>query len=443
MSLLSLSLCQHQVSEDCLYLNIYKPKGVTNAAIVAFIPGEGFDFADASHFDGSALAQSQKVIVVTIQYRVGAFGFLSLAPIADGNMALWDQIMALEWIRDNADAMGGDSSRITLFGRFTGSMSASILMTSPVLRNRSLFSRVILSSGIATKDWAISSNSNEMAANLLEKLNCPDVNCLMTADASKILTAASYGWRPTVDGSIVAEDPIKQVTKKHISKGIHQVMLGSNQMDGTICLLTHFAMRSQFYPKIMADTLSQGDLLDLLKLDSAIYFNNHLDMEEALTDLIDRTEDSLRQGYLDFCSRALIHKPSDLFASALKSIDGLTVYQYRFAQRAPKSVHPSFITTAGHGDDLIYAFGLPEKDTPEGQLSSSFMSYLASFIQTGSPGSPWKDDKIRFINFNSERNATSFNDIDSCTYDRKSSNVVSFLSTHDYSSWQLVNSLSL
>lgn len=424
-------------------MNIYKPKGVTNAAIVAFLPGEGFDFADASHFDGSNLAQSEKVIVITIQYRVGAFGFLSLNGISDGNMGLWDQIAALEWIRDNADAIGGDSSQITLFGRFTGSMSASLLMTSPILRNRSLFSRVILSSGIATRDWAISQNSNDMANNLLDKLSCKDVNCLMTADASKILSAGSYGWRPTVDGLIVSEDPLKEVTKKHISKGVHQVMIGSNQVDGTICLLTHFAMRSTFYPKIMADTLSQGDLLDLLKMDSAIYFNNHLDMEEALTDLIDRTENSLRQGYLDFCSRALIHKPSELFASALKSIDGVSVYQYRFGQRAPKSVHPSFIKTAGHGDDIIYSFGLAEKETPEGQLASSFMSYLSSFIKTGNPGSSWESEKIRFINFNTERNSTSLNDIESCTFDRKSSNIASFYTTHDYSSWQLVNSLSL
>ena len=434
------------MSEDCLYLNIYRPRGVENAAIVAFLPGEGFDFADASQFDGSHLASSQNIIVITIQYRVGVFGFLSLKGVADGNMGLSDQITALEWIHKNAKSFGGDASRVTLFGRFTGSMSASLLMTSPALRDKSLFSRVILSSGIATRDWAISSNSNEMVNNLLNKLNCKDADCLMTADANKILAAASYGWRPTVDGLLVTDEPIAAASKKFISKGVTEVMVGTNAMDGTICLLTHFAMRSPFYPKLIADTLSHGDLADLLAIDSAIYFNNKINMEEAIADLLERTDVSLRQGYLEYCSRSLIHKASESFARVLKSMPHLQVYQYRFSQRAPKSVHPSFINTAGHGDDLIYAFGLIDSQSHESSLAQSFMRYLASFIQTGTPGDSWLTDKIRHINLNTERNATSsssLDDIDSCTYDRKSSNVISFLSTHDYSSWQLVNSLSL
>lgn len=434
------------MSEDCLYLNIYRPRGVENAAIVAFLPGEGFDFADASQFDGSHLASSQNIIVVTIQYRVGVFGFLSLKGIADGNMGLSDQITALEWIHKNAKSFGGDASRVTLFGRFTGSMSASLLMTSPALREKSLFSRVILSSGIATRDWAISSNSNEMVNNLLDKLNCKDADCLMSADSNKILAAASYGWRPTVDGLLVTDEPIASASKKFISKGITEVMVGTNAMDGTICLLTHFAMRSPFYPKLIADTLSHGDLADLLAIDSAIYFNNKINMEEAIADLLERTDVSLRQGYLEYCSRSLIHRASESFAHVLKSMPQLHVYQYRFSQRAPKSVHPSFINTAGHGDDLIYAFGLIDAQSQEASLAQSFMRYLASFVQTGTPGDSWSTEKIRQINLNTERNvtsSTSFDDIDSCTYDRKSSNVISFLSTHDYSSWQLVNSLSL
>ena len=141
-------------SEDCLYLNIWAPSEIRRGCPVAlWIHGGAFDhgFGSEMEFDGVAFA-ARGVILVTINYRVGVFGFLALEDLrredvnkSTGNWGILDQIAALRWVRRNIEAFGGDPDRITVFGQSAGAMSVQTLITSPLTRG--MIHSAILQSG--------------------------------------------------------------------------------------------------------------------------------------------------------------------------------------------------------------------------------------------------------------------------------------------------------
>ncbi len=131
-------------SEDCLYLNIWAPSEVKRGGcpVALWIHGGAFDhgFGSEMEFDGAAYA-ARGVILVTINYRVGVFGFLALEDLrredvnkSTGNWGILDQIAALRWVRRNIEAFGGDPDRITVFGQSAGAMSVQTLISSPLTR---------------------------------------------------------------------------------------------------------------------------------------------------------------------------------------------------------------------------------------------------------------------------------------------------------------------
>lgn len=138
--------------EDCLALNVWRPDTTDRGLpVMVWIHGGGF-VTGASHqalYDGSALARDNKVVVVSVNYRLGILGFgdWSAWPELHGtsNAGLRDQILALEWVRDHIADFGGDPARVTLFGESAGGMSIACLMASPLARG--LFHRAIIQSG--------------------------------------------------------------------------------------------------------------------------------------------------------------------------------------------------------------------------------------------------------------------------------------------------------
>lgn len=141
--------------EDCLYLNVWTPEwpGRSKKPVMVWIPGGGNYFGSGSTptYDSDSLAR-HGVIVVTLNYRLGDFGFFSHPALtrksphhASGNQGILDQIAALRWVRDNIAKFGGDPRNVTLFGESAGSLDVSVLMTSPL--SRGLFKRAIGESG--------------------------------------------------------------------------------------------------------------------------------------------------------------------------------------------------------------------------------------------------------------------------------------------------------
>ncbi len=145
------------ISEDCLYLNVWTPSDAAGKKlpVLAYIYGGGFQFGDGSEsrYGGEAMAQ-KGIVVVTLNYRLGVFGFLALPELtqespnhASGDYGLLDQVAALQWVQRNIAAFGGDPQRVTIAGESAGSMSVSAQMASPVAKG--LFSGAIGESGSA------------------------------------------------------------------------------------------------------------------------------------------------------------------------------------------------------------------------------------------------------------------------------------------------------
>ena len=144
------------MSEDCLYLNVRAPKSAENAPVMVWIHGGGHQFGsgDFPYYQADGLAE-RGVVLVTINYRLGAFGYMAHPALSaddprgvSGNYGTLDQVAALEWVRDNIRAYGGDPERVTIFGESAGAWSVTELMSTPLAEG--LFHGAILQSGAST-----------------------------------------------------------------------------------------------------------------------------------------------------------------------------------------------------------------------------------------------------------------------------------------------------
>ncbi|OTF69556.1 hypothetical protein BLA29_012012, partial [Euroglyphus maynei] len=166
------------MSEDCLYLSVYRPELMPEKNQLpvmvwihggAFISGSIFD----DIYNPSYMVIMGDVIVVTINYRLGPFGFLyDGTDNAPGNQGLYDQILALKWVKNNIGNFGGDPKRVTIFGESAGSMSISALILSPLTEG--LFIRAILQSG-ATNAYLGSCDKNialNKTISFAQRLSC-------------------------------------------------------------------------------------------------------------------------------------------------------------------------------------------------------------------------------------------------------------------------------
>ena len=147
---------QERMSEDCLYLNVWTP-GLDDARrpVMVWIHGGGLSSGSGSSpaYDGSHLAARGDAVIVTINYRLGALGFLPDPALAEdgteGNFGFHDMVAALEWVRDEIAAFGGDPGNVTIFGESAGGISVGILLASP--RAAGLFQHAIMQSGAADR----------------------------------------------------------------------------------------------------------------------------------------------------------------------------------------------------------------------------------------------------------------------------------------------------
>ncbi|GGV63235.1 carboxylic ester hydrolase [Streptomyces longisporoflavus] len=182
------------MSEDCLYLNVYTPSHRTNRPlpVMFWIHGGGFSFGSGETEDASRIAEANDVVVVTINYRLGVFGWLDLPGLSKqgaGNYGLLDQEAALRWTQRNIGAFGGDPSRVTIGGQSAGGHSVCALLASPPARG--LFSGAFIQSGGCpshTAEQAVARGRKYAAA-----AGCSNASCLRTKPAGQLL-ATSGGF---------------------------------------------------------------------------------------------------------------------------------------------------------------------------------------------------------------------------------------------------------
>ena len=220
-------------SQDCLYLNVWTPAcDKQRRPVMLWIHGGAFILGSGSTpiYSGWRLAARGDVVVVTINYRLGALGFLDWRGVVPGsdrpptNLGLRDQVAALEWVRDNIDGFGGDPENVTVFGESAGAMSTASLLGVP--RAKGLFHRVILQSGAAHNV-----SSPEVAARVGEQfveavgVTGPPVKELVNLSVTEIMraqarTSARVGledgvmaWQPCVDGDLIPEQPLRRIVR--------------------------------------------------------------------------------------------------------------------------------------------------------------------------------------------------------------------------------------
>ncbi|KFM71196.1 Cholinesterase, partial [Stegodyphus mimosarum] len=164
-------------SEDCLYLNIWllaKTRASDRKAVMFWIYGGGFTVGSITkpEYDGRLLTFAGDVIVVTVNYRMASLGFLySGSDEAPGNVGMYDQLMAMQWVNENIKYFGGDPKRVTLFGQSAGSIAISLWCISPLTKG--LFHRVIMESGSAAFFRSDHKNSSlSLSQKLAKAVDC-------------------------------------------------------------------------------------------------------------------------------------------------------------------------------------------------------------------------------------------------------------------------------
>jgi para-nitrobenzyl esterase len=251
-------------SEDCLTLNVWTPalKPQKPAPVMVYIHGGAFTLGSTRDelYDGSALAQAG-MVVVSMNYRLGALGFLAHPALgagapgaSSGNYGLMDQRLALEWVRDNISAFGGDPTNVTLFGESAGAIAACLQMVSPAAQG--LFHRLIAESGTCylggtpLKDPGTpgqEDSAEERGVRFAREVGCAEGDiaaCLRTRTPEQLLAASGaaldllkprVGFGPVVDGNVIPAAPRQLLAEGRYAKV--PLMLGANRDEGTIFTL--------------------------------------------------------------------------------------------------------------------------------------------------------------------------------------------------------------
>ena len=360
---------------------------------MVWLPGEGFDFADARQFNGAYLASLGQVIVITIQYRVGVFGFFK------ENVALWDQLAALQWINQNAQSLGGNPENVTLFGRFTGSMSISILLSSPQIISspKPLFSRAILMSGVAVGNWVFDKQQqhDDKVRQVFRAADCTNLDCLKAMPAEELLAKSGYGWKPIIDSVLIEEEPLIALRKGKFPKYIKSAMLGTNSPagEGNLCLVKHMALDKPFYEKLINNNISQNEYQKAIREDLDMFYGNELPESSDTRNGGFVTDRSM---YVEFCAELLINSHMRQYNELLHKISrnqsyGLeNVFNYKLDYKPSFSIAPQFINSSIHGDDVILAFGLAfnnnmQTTASDLEISIMMVKIFSNFAQTGIP----------------------------------------------------------
>lgn len=226
---------EYEVSEDSLYLNIFTPARDDQAMlpVLFYIHGGGFTggYPSEIEFDWEHMAR-KGMVVVSIQYRLGIFGFLASDSLSDvytedgkGNYGIEDQIAALAWTKRNIKAFGGDPDKITIAGQSAGAMSVQCLLTSPLTEG--MINGAIVESGIAADfpDMPVFANtlkeSEAIGNNFMRKAGYHTLEELQAVDAKTLLAQVDtilgpgFHFRPTVDGKVLMESPFQAYVNNH------------------------------------------------------------------------------------------------------------------------------------------------------------------------------------------------------------------------------------
>jgi acetylcholinesterase len=391
-----------ELSEDCLYVNVVVPHPrPKNAVVMLWIFGGGFYSGTSTLevYDHRTLAAEENVIVVSMQYRVASMGFLYLGtPDAPGNAGLFDQNLAMRWVRDNIHRFGGDPNRVTLFGESAGAVSVSMHLLSPL--SRDLFQRAILESGSPTVPWAIVTRDEAIirAIRLAEAVGCPHdrkklgetVECLREKDA-KVLVDNEWGtlgicefpFIPVVDGAFLDETPQRSMATGRFKKT--DILTGSNTEEGYYFIIYYL---TELLRKEEGITVTREEFLQAVRelnpyvngaARQAIIFE-YTNWDDP--DNPHSNRDALDKMVGDYHFTCNVNEFAQRYAE-----EGNNVYMYLYSHRSKNNPWPRW-TGVMHADEINYVFGEPLNPElgyleEEKEFSRRIMRYWANFARTG------------------------------------------------------------
>uniref|UniRef100_A0A7N8XT93 Carboxylic ester hydrolase n=1 Tax=Mastacembelus armatus TaxID=205130 RepID=A0A7N8XT93_9TELE len=406
------------LSEDCLYLNVWAPPFTKSqsqpsplAAVLVWIYGGGFGMGTSSLdiYDGRFLSKTEGVVVVSMNYRLGAFGFLSLPGNKNiqGNAGLLDQRLALQWVANNIAAFGGDPSKVTLFGESAGAASVGFHLLSP--GSQAFFQRAVMESGSPNAPWGTISQTEarDRSLRLATSLGCPTAHsahletCLLQADPGNItlkqydvLTQASIltlPFVPVVDGDFLPDKPEVLLSTSNLPK--KEVLLGLNKDEGTYFLIYgvpgfNITGQSLIGRNVFLNgvALSMVDASNVTRETAIFQYTNWKDMDNQMKnrDLLG----SLVGDQLFVCSAIE-------FAQSYSKYGGKT-FLYLFDHQSSINPWPQWMGVM-HGYEIEFVFGMPlnvslKYTKNEVNLTKKIMKHWANFARTGNPsfdGANW------------------------------------------------------
>ncbi len=370
---------EQKVSEDSLYLNIWKPHTEeTNLPILVFIHGGSLTSGSSAYTDYRGIEMAKKgVIMITITYRLGVFGYLALDELADesahhttGNYGLLDQIKALKWVSDNAANFGGDKSNITIAGESAGSSSVSAICSSPLAAG--LFKRAIgESSSLVTKraphTYRKMSEAKEVGNKILKEFKCSNVAELRKVSASKLVKTKNTNSSMTLDGYALTKDPYN--VYKDGENNEEALLNGFNVKEADAFVVPQYL----FSPTSKSNIKSRLNKEFGEEIGTKIY--------NLYKDKIDKDAFS---AYNEIFSVHWFMQPHYSWSVMAKN-NGVKVYRYQFTKN--NKYHETY-----HAGEMIYAYGNVKYDDhgyrynkSDLELSETMLSYWSNFAKTGDP----------------------------------------------------------
>ena len=375
--------------EDCLFLNVFTPDPAPSRprSVMVWFHGGSNQVGSAGdavpvpgipgHFyDAQVLAQERNVVVVTVNYRLNAFGFLAHAALAGedpqrpyaGNQGLLDQQAALRWVQANIAAFGGNPKRVTIFGESAGSWDVCYHMVSP--GSRGLFRRAIGESGGCTPHQPTAAQGAANAEALAAAVGCggaPDeLACMRQVSADTLLANLGSGdFGPVVDGGVLPDQPRTLFDSGQFAKVPY--LLGSNSDEGTLFFIGVPPVTTEAEYQAALQT-RYGSLASQVE---ALYPAASFASPQA----------ALVRAYGD---EVLVCSTYDTARRA--SAGGARTYLYNFSRVIPIPILQALGLGAFHGAEIAYVFGSVTPPTADdATLAQTMRGYWSRFAEHGNP----------------------------------------------------------
>ncbi|XP_044758909.1 uncharacterized protein LOC123316758 [Coccinella septempunctata] len=407
------------ISEDCLFLNVYTtklPDGKENPkrpVIIHFHAGGFYGVSSRSNWGGPQYFMNQEIVLVTLNYRLGALGFLSTGDKeAIGNNGLKDQVVAMKWVKENIEAFGGDPNSVTIFGYSAGAMSVSLHLVSPM--SKGLFHKAVISSSSSLGNFALGYNQLDVAKRLAKILKCPDdttaniVKCLKEKSAKELgdslLPLFEVGYEPVLLYKPVIEKDFGQ--ERFLTD--HPIKLVQEGKFQNVPVMAGITAEEFGHKSI--DTLQNPDTLKKLNDEWEKYapvfflYERYTDRSKTISKglrsfyfadkkIDNSTQVQLSELYNEAQSGFAVNRAVKLLAEK----NTQPVYYYRFSYKGRYSHYylPGTNNTvtygAVHHDDLIYLFYISalfpkfEKTDKDFQTVMKMTTLWSNFARTGKP----------------------------------------------------------